>query len=50
MTGLVLELRVRVVGGRVVLYAGNSPPVVLGRVLDCPCCGARSFVEAPCRP
>ncbi len=50
MMGLALDLRVRLVRGRVVLDVEGSPPVVLGRLVLCPCCGERSFVEAPCRP
>ncbi len=46
--GISLDLRARVVRGRLVLEVGNAPPVVVGRVLVCPCCGEKSFVEAPC--
>lgn len=33
-------LKLRVIRGRLVLFAGDRPPLVVGRLVICPCCGA----------
>ncbi len=43
-----LKLRARVVAGRLVLEVGDGPPVIVCRVITCPCCSTKFVPEVPC--
>jgi hypothetical protein len=40
---MIASFRARVVMGRIVLEVDGQPPLVIARVVQCPCCGAKTI-------